>query len=114
MKKATASRRDEVGLTDVPYGPDEPLCVAERVQTTGFSVTKTRKFFVKKKKSGMIEDQISTWWGTKWTKMAKDAAETEEHFAGIRTIFFGIRTRKNGADQAIMTHRRIKEVGVWA
>ena len=29
--------------------------------------------------------------------MAKDAAETEEYFAGIRTFFFGIRTRKNGA-----------------
>ena len=30
-----------------------PGTQAETVQTTGFSVTKTRKFFVKKKKSGM-------------------------------------------------------------
>ena len=60
-------------------------------------MTKTRKIFVKKMKSGMIEDQILTCWGTKWTKMAKDAAETEEYFAGIRTFFSGIRTRKNGA-----------------
>ena len=29
--------------------------------------------------------------------MAQDAAETEEYFAGIRTFFSGIRTRKNGA-----------------
>lgn len=74
--------------------PDEPLCVAERVQTTGFSVTKTRKIFVKKKKSGMIEDQILNWWGTKWTKMAKDTAETEEYFAGTRTISFRYKDKK--------------------
>ena len=47
--------------------------------------------------------------------MAKDAAETEERFAGTRTISFRHEDKKkNGADQAIMTHRRIREVGVWA
>ena len=54
----SCDEKDKVSRRSGPHGrpilpPDEPLCVAERVQTTGFSVTKTRKIFVKKKNSGI-------------------------------------------------------------
>ena len=76
------------------WPPNEPLCVAERVQTTGLSVTKTRKFFVKKKKSGMPLRPNLDLVGHKMDKMAKEAAETEEYFAGTRTISFRYKDKK--------------------
>ena len=48
--------------------------------------------------------------GEKWQK----TQPKQRNILPARGQFlFGIRTRKNGADQAIMTHRRIREVGVW-